>query len=95
VGRDDNFFALGGDSIKAARVHARLAKALGIEMRPTMLFRWPTVALLSDQLAGLMEEQEIELLSAQLEMLPPEEAARLLGLKDPERTDEPSNGTKQ
>jgi acyl-CoA synthetase (AMP-forming)/AMP-acid ligase II/acyl carrier protein len=78
VGRNDNFFALGGESIGAARAHVRLAKALGIAIQPTMLFRWPTVALLASQLDKLVDEQEVEFLSVQLEKLPRKEALRLL-----------------
>jgi acyl carrier protein len=78
VGRNDNFFALGGDSIGATRAHVRLARELGIEIQPTMLFRWPTVALLARQLDKLVEEQELEFLSRQLEKLPRKEAARLV-----------------
>jgi acyl-CoA synthetase (AMP-forming)/AMP-acid ligase II/acyl carrier protein len=78
VGRNDNFFALGGDSLRATRVHVRLAEALGVEIRPTLLFRYPTVALVAAELARLQEEQEIEFLAAQLEKLPPAEAALLL-----------------
>jgi len=78
VGRNDNFFTLGGDSIRGTQVVARLTKALGVELVPTTLFRHPTVALLAVELARLQEEQEIESLAAQLQSLPPEEAARLL-----------------
>jgi oxalate---CoA ligase len=78
VGRNDNFFALGGDSIRAMQVVTRLIKALGVEIPPTALFRRPTPALLATELARLQEEQEIESLAAELQKLPPEEAARLL-----------------
>lgn len=78
AGRKDNFFALGGDSIGAARAHARLARDLGVEIQPTMLFRWPTVALLAGELDRLAERDEIEFLSKQLEKLSRKDALRLL-----------------
>ncbi|MCU0490104.1 MAG: condensation domain-containing protein, partial [Chloroflexaceae bacterium] len=43
VGRDDNFFALGGDSILSMQVVARAAAA-GIRIAPRHLFQYPTLA---------------------------------------------------
>lgn len=78
VGRNDNFFTRGGDSIRATQVVARLMDALDLNPSPAALFRWPTPALLAAELARLQEEQEIDALAAQLRRLPPQEAARLL-----------------
>ncbi|HLE83424.1 MAG TPA: amino acid adenylation domain-containing protein, partial [Thermoanaerobaculia bacterium] len=47
VGRDDNFFDLGGHSLLLARVHERLAAELGRELAMVELFRNPTVASLA------------------------------------------------
>jgi acyl-CoA synthetase (AMP-forming)/AMP-acid ligase II/acyl carrier protein len=47
VGRHDNFFDLGGDSLRGAQVIARLREANGTELRISDLFAWPTVAELS------------------------------------------------
>lgn len=44
VGVDDDFFALGGHSIKAARLISRTRAALGVEVRISDLFHTPTVA---------------------------------------------------
>jgi hypothetical protein len=71
AGRHDNFFALGGDSLRAMQVAARLSKSLGQELPPAVLFRRPTPALLA-------EELEVLVLAAELGRLPPEETARLL-----------------
>jgi amino acid adenylation domain-containing protein len=43
IGRHDDFLRLGGDSILAARIIARLSKALGVEISMIDLFDAPTV----------------------------------------------------
>ena len=53
-GIDDNFFALGGDSLRAAQVTARVFSAFGLELYPTAVFQRPTVAELSGEIAGLI-----------------------------------------
>ncbi|MET8775203.1 amino acid adenylation domain-containing protein [Nocardia sp. NPDC004654] len=47
VGLDDSFFALGGDSVVATRVAARLGAALDTEIPVRLLFEAPTVAALA------------------------------------------------
>ncbi|WP_405163065.1 amino acid adenylation domain-containing protein [Nocardia sp. NBC_01499] len=47
VGADDDFFAVGGDSIRSIQVVAR-ARALGIELTPRQVFECRTVAMLAD-----------------------------------------------
>ncbi|MCW2919527.1 MAG: non-ribosomal peptide synthase, partial [Actinomycetia bacterium] len=49
VGRDDNFFALGGDSILTIQVIARAAQH-GITLTPPQLFRHQTIATLAPTL---------------------------------------------
>ncbi|HET7462092.1 MAG TPA: amino acid adenylation domain-containing protein, partial [Longimicrobium sp.] len=46
VGADDDYFALGGDSLLAIQVVARARRA-GLHLRPRMLFEHPTVAALA------------------------------------------------
>jgi len=77
AGRNDNFFSLGGDSLRATQVLTRLQHALGFPIPVPMIFRCPTPALLANKLE-LMREPEIDALAAELEKLPPEERARLL-----------------
>ncbi|WP_051637728.1 non-ribosomal peptide synthetase, partial [Rhodococcus sp. UNC363MFTsu5.1] len=47
VGLDDNFFDLGGNSLIATRVAARLGSALGVTVPVRLLFESPTVAALA------------------------------------------------
>jgi len=78
VGRHDNFFAAGGDSIRAVQVLVRLEAGLGFLPPPTTVFRRPTPASLARELARLREERELEALASALEELPPEDARKLL-----------------
>ncbi|WP_146065476.1 non-ribosomal peptide synthetase, partial [Paenibacillus sp. UNC499MF] len=59
VGLSDNFFGLGGDSIKALQVSSRLLQA-GYKLVMRDLFHYPTIAALSPQLqtAGKTASQE-------------------------------------
>ncbi|MBV9008673.1 MAG: amino acid adenylation domain-containing protein [Verrucomicrobia bacterium] len=50
VGRSDNFFDLGGHSLAAMRVAARLSETLGRDIEPSTLFRAQTVAAVADAL---------------------------------------------
>jgi len=79
IGLDDNFFFLGGDSLKAQRLMARIGQAEGIELEPGTVFRNPTPA----QLVAIVEQQltdnaEIDTLASELQDLSPEELQRLL-----------------
>ncbi|MFE7032003.1 non-ribosomal peptide synthase/polyketide synthase, partial [Streptomyces sp. NPDC057621] len=50
VGADDDFFALGGDSILAVRVVSRLRAAFGTEVSPRLLFTHSTLSALAAEL---------------------------------------------
>ncbi|MFI2230092.1 amino acid adenylation domain-containing protein [Nocardia testacea] len=52
VGLDDSFFALGGDSLTATRVAARLGTALGAEVPVRLLFEAPRVSELAARVEG-------------------------------------------
>ncbi|MGV9251183.1 non-ribosomal peptide synthase/polyketide synthase [Streptomyces sp. NPDC003697] len=47
VGADDDFFALGGDSILAVRVTSRLRASFGTDVSPRMLFTHPKLSALA------------------------------------------------
>jgi amino acid adenylation domain-containing protein len=53
VGRDENFFDLGGHSLLMVQVQTRLGDALGREISMIELFQYATVAGLADHLAGV------------------------------------------
>lgn len=52
VGRDDNFFDLGGTSFALTAVHARIRELTGIATPLVTLLEFPTVAALARHLAG-------------------------------------------
>ena len=78
VGRHDNFFALGGDSLRAMQVSTRLTNALALELPPTTLFHHPTPASLAIDLARRQHEQDLTTLAVELQKLPEGEVARML-----------------
>ncbi|MDQ1039010.1 amino acid adenylation domain-containing protein/non-ribosomal peptide synthase protein (TIGR01720 family) [Streptomyces sp. V3I8] len=51
IGLDDDFFALGGDSIRSIQVVSR-ARAQGIEVTPRLMFKHRTVAALAEAAAA-------------------------------------------
>lgn len=47
IGRDENFFDLGGHSLLLVRLQSRLRDVLGVDLAIADLFRFPTVATLA------------------------------------------------
>ncbi|MBL6449156.1 non-ribosomal peptide synthetase [Fulvivirga sp. 29W222] len=57
VDLDDNFFEIGGDSLKSIDIGARIYTELGISIPGVELYNYPTVAQLSEYLMKKMELQ--------------------------------------
>lgn len=56
VASDDHFFLLGGNSIAATQVVARLREELGLELNPRLLFEAPTLGAFAAQVAQLQQD---------------------------------------
>jgi oxalate---CoA ligase len=80
VGAHDNFFALGGDSLKAAQVLSRILAQHGVELGVPELFVHATIAELAVAVdaASADAEQRRQALLAEIEQMSDEEVARLL-----------------
>ena len=81
VGVDEDFFALGGDSLMAQRILTEVERELGISIPIRIAFANPTVAQLSEHIdrvkrIGMTEEEE---LAAIIDDLTDEEVHALLG----------------
>jgi acyl carrier protein len=75
IGRDENFFLLGGHSMFGAQVIAQLRQSFGVEITLRSLFDAPTAAALSaviDKLVGNLAGHEEASIG-----LPPAAAIRL------------------
>jgi acyl carrier protein len=78
---DDRFLELGGDSILAGRITARVCALHSIELPMPILFATPTVAGIAEVIerkTSPPDDAELEQYLAAIEDLTDEEAARLL-----------------
>ncbi len=84
VGVDDNFFFLGGDSLKGAQVMARIAAKHGVEVAVPVLFSHPTIASLAVEVEAAKTENDdwTRKLASDIDQMSDEEVARQLALED-------------
>ncbi len=66
VGRDDDFFELGGNSLVATQVVARLGVALGTRVAVRALFEYPVVEFLAAHVESASREGSVAPLTAQI-----------------------------
>jgi hypothetical protein len=80
IGANDNFFALGGDSLKAAQVASRILAQHGVDLSVLALFTQGTIAELAVAIDAATQaaEKRREELAAEIEQMSDEEVARLL-----------------
>jgi len=82
IGVNDNFFGIGGDSIKGTQVASRLASLYHLDLPNAMIFRHPTVVELAEKIRQLQSENspddEVADLINQMEGLSAAEIEQLL-----------------
>ncbi|MBF8669937.1 amino acid adenylation domain-containing protein [Pseudomonas putida] len=71
IGRDDDFFALGGHSLLVVRMTARLRTLLGVEVPVNVIFQHPTLAQLAEQVARPGQDEALVTLNAGEPKQPP------------------------
>jgi amino acid adenylation domain-containing protein len=57
---DENFFELGGQSLLATQITAQLSRTLQIEIAPTVIFEYPTIAALASVLGSQTSMRALE-----------------------------------
>ncbi|MEA5617989.1 phosphopantetheine-binding protein [Cronbergia sp. UHCC 0137] len=71
IGINDNFIELGGNSIQAMQIVARVLNTLGINLSPSILLESSTVAIMSTKIvqhqAEMVTDVELESILAELE----------------------------
>jgi acyl-CoA synthetase (AMP-forming)/AMP-acid ligase II/acyl carrier protein len=80
VGINDNFFLMGGESLTAMQLIARLRESLGIEIPIATFFRQPSVSAISDYLATQANEisHDFQRVLKEINSLSDQDAERLL-----------------
>lgn len=81
VGRHDHFFDLGGNSLMAAQLFARLRQRFQVDLRLSEMFQRPTVAMLAEAIVRNQSEtwaNNIEDVLSQIDSLSENEALKAL-----------------
>ena len=76
----DNFFSLGGDSLRGTQVVSRINAKFDLHLPVTALFRYPTVQAMARHIEEALATQRAvsATLEAQIASMTDEEVARLL-----------------
>lgn len=82
IGMHDNFFDLGGDSIKGMQVVSRINQGHGIELAAPALFHHPTIAELGVVVELATERNWSAELALEIESMSDEQVMRLLAEED-------------
>jgi acyl-CoA synthetase (AMP-forming)/AMP-acid ligase II/aryl carrier-like protein len=84
VGVQDNFFALGGDSLKGVQVMARIRTQHGLEIAVPKLFAYPTIATLALEVEAskVAADNATSALVSEIEQMSDDEVARLLSQEE-------------
>lgn len=77
IGIHDNFFALGGHSLKAMALCAKILKALQIDIPVGFLFKYPTVSELAECLTNGGEEENDDQSKSEITVLNPNASQNL------------------
>jgi non-ribosomal peptide synthase protein (TIGR01720 family) len=72
IGINENFFSIGGDSIKAIQIVSRMNKA-GYKLKMSDLFRHPVISLLAPLVTASAQKQDTGSISGPLPLLPSQE----------------------
>jgi acyl transferase domain-containing protein/acyl carrier protein len=91
IGVEDNFFRLGGDSLIAIQLGARLRSLLAVDLAVNELFDEPTIAGLARRIEAMKEAAQRELAGvesalAMIESLSDEDVQRMLAELEGQRT---------
>lgn len=81
VGMLDNFFALGGDSLRGTRVMARVNELFDLSLPVAVAFRYPTLEQFSSEVRRAAPAERLQAVRQtlrELDAMPDEEARRLL-----------------
>ena len=83
VGIHDNFFALGGDSLKGARIMNRLQEETGVTMHVVALFNAPTVAELALHLVENYTDTDSSITQAAEQQVDESQVMRMRSMIEP------------
>lgn len=81
VGRHDNFFSLGGNSLQGTQVISRIQSAFRVDLPITALFRKPTISELGEEISQGGKQEDLAMIAeilAEIDNLSDEEARHLL-----------------